>query len=131
MLLYVGYLFSSSGRPLMGMRGRHANPQFKHWRPPGEVTPKPISPEAIRIFKRMRQHEREFGPWAIDGGNGIANWLVVLDYLREWLFMKTRHGDRPSFSKRRSTDFFYWNGRRPRNRNLNTSGKSEGCAASR
>jgi hypothetical protein len=48
---------------------------------------------------------------AIDGGNGIANWLVVSDYLRGWLFTKTRHGDRPSFSKRRSTDFLYWNGK--------------------
>jgi hypothetical protein len=46
----------------MGMRGRLANPQFKHWRPPGELTPKPISPEAIRIYKRMRRHEREHGP---------------------------------------------------------------------
>jgi hypothetical protein len=47
----------------MGMRGRHAVSQFNRWRPPGEVTPKPISPAAIQIFKRMRQHEREFGPW--------------------------------------------------------------------
>jgi hypothetical protein len=45
----------------MGMRGRHANPQFKHWRPPGELTPKPVSPEALRIYKRMRRHEREHG----------------------------------------------------------------------
>jgi ABC transporter substrate binding protein len=59
---------------------------------------------------------------AIDGGNGIANWLVVSDYLREWLSTKTRHGDQPSFSSRRLTDFLYWNGRRPRNRNLNKSG---------
>jgi hypothetical protein len=63
MLLFLSYCFSLSWSPQMGMRGRHANPQFKHWRPPGEVIPKPISPEAIRIFKRMRQHEREFGPW--------------------------------------------------------------------
>jgi putative ABC transport system substrate-binding protein len=59
---------------------------------------------------------------AIDGGNGIANWLVVSDYLREWLSTKTRHGDQPRFSSRRLTDFLYWNGRRPRNRNLNKSG---------
>jgi hypothetical protein len=47
----------------MGMRGRHANLQFSHWRPPGEVMPKPVSREAIRIYKCMRQYEREHGPW--------------------------------------------------------------------
>jgi hypothetical protein len=46
----------------MGMRGRHAVSQFNRWRPPGELMPKPVSRQAIQIYKRMRQHEREHGP---------------------------------------------------------------------
>src|SRR5262245_26737231 len=53
------------------MRGRHAVSQFKHWRPPGEFTPKPISPSAIRVYRRMRRHERE------QGGPGGDEWWAM------------------------------------------------------
>jgi hypothetical protein len=108
----------------MGMRGRHAVGQFNRWRPPGELTPKPISPKRLGFLKRCASTSANLAHGAVDGGNGIANWLAVSDYLREWLSTKTRHGDRPSFSKRPLTDFLYWNGRRPGNLDLNTNGSA-------
>jgi hypothetical protein len=39
------------------MRGRHANPQFRHWRSPDEPALTTISPEAISIYRKMRRLE--------------------------------------------------------------------------
>jgi hypothetical protein len=47
----------SLGGRHMGMRGRHANPRFKHWRSPDEPALTTISPEAISIYRRMRRLE--------------------------------------------------------------------------